>query len=382
MRRFIGLMSGTSLDAVDGVLAEIGPGRAALRTLAFASRPLEAPLRDEFEALQSPGTDELARAARASAALARVYAVVVADLLAAARCPAADVTAIGAHGQTVRHRPDLGFTIQLLDAARLAEDCGIPVVSDLRAADVAAAGQGAPLVPAFHARVFGHPRERRAIVNLGGIANVSLLPAAGIEGNAGGDTGDGAVLGFDTGPANTLLDLWARRHLGTPFDRDGAWARGGRPDAALLAAWLAEPYFALAPPKSTGRDLFDAAWLERSLATRTGAPPAPRDVQATLAELTAVTVARACRDFGAQRVYVCGGGAANGHLLERLAAHVAPAPVETTLALGVDPQAVEAAAFAWLAARRIDGLPGNLPAVTGARGPRVLGTLAEPLPRA
>ncbi|MCZ2414231.1 MAG: anhydro-N-acetylmuramic acid kinase [Burkholderiales bacterium] len=381
MRRFIGLMSGTSIDAVDGALLEIGEPPGALRTTAFASRPIPEDLRRELETLQSPGADELARAALAANALAGVYADVVADLLAGAGCPAASVTAIGAHGQTVRHRPELGYTIQLLQPGRLAEACGIAVVCDLRAADVAAGGQGAPLAPAFHAEAFRDAIERRAVVNLGGIANISVLPAFGAS---------EPVTGFDTGPANTLLDAWCRRHTGADFDRDGDWARGGKVDAALLANWLSEPYFALAPPKSTGRDLFDPRWLDRSLTAGAVAGPAsgapgtgrnPRDVQATLVELTAVTVGQACRESGAERVFVCGGGARNRFLMERLAVNAAPAPVTTTQALGVDPQAVEAAAFAWLAARRIDGMAGNLASVTGARGPRVLGLLADPRPR-
>ena len=358
-RRFIGLMSGTSVDAVDGALVEFDAGRPA-RTLATASRPIPPSLRTELLALQAPGPDELARSAAAARELADLYAAVVADLRAAA--PGVEVAAVGAHGQTVRHRPELGYTIQLIDGARLAERGGLPVVCDFRSADVAAGGQGAPLVPAFHAQVFGDTSRRRAIVNLGGIANVSLL--------APGEP----VLGFDTGPANVLMDGWCERHLGTPYDRGGAWAATGRVDATLLARCLEEPYFDLAPPKSTGRDLFHAGWLDAVLA-RGGAAPAPADVQATLAELTATTVARACRAFAADEVYLCGGGAENGFLAARLSAHCAPAPVRSTAALGAPPQAVEAVAFAWLAARRIDGLPANLPAVTGARGPRVLGAI-------
>ncbi len=366
-------MSGTSLDAVDGALIELDDGPVAVRTAAFVSHPLDRALRDELESLQSPGADELARAALSANRLADAYAAAVASLLAAAGCPASAITAVGAHGQTVRHRPELGYTIQLLNPARLAEVCGIPVVSDLRAADVAAGGQGAPLAPAFHAQMFRHPIERRVVVNLGGIANVSLLPPAATA---------QAVLGFDTGPANTLLDHWCRRHTGAAFDRDGDWARSGRRDAALLAIWLAEPYFELAPPKSTGRDLFNVEWLELSLAARHDAAAlAPRDVQATLVELSTLTIARACRGFAADRVFACGGGAHNRFLMERLAAHTAPMPLASTQALGVDPQAVEAAAFAWLAAQRVDRSPGNLPSVTGARGSRVLGLLAEPRPR-
>lgn len=374
MRRFIGLMSGTSLDAVDGALIEMDDAPAGVRTAGFVSHPLDSALRDELESLQTPGRDELARGALSANRLADAYAAVVAALLAEADCTASSITAIGAHGQTVRHRPELGYTIQLLNAARLAEACGIPVVSDLRAGDIAAGGQGAPLAPAFHAHLFRHPVERRVVVNLGGIANVSLLPPAAATMQA--------VLGFDTGPANTLLDQWCRRHTGAAFDRDGDWARSGQRDDALLVAWLAEPYFGLAPPKSTGRELFNLDWLERSLAARGDAATLePRDVQATLVELSAITVARACRTFAADRVFACGGGARNRYLMERLAAHAAPAPLASTQALGVEPQAVEAAAFAWLAARRVDGSPGSLPSVTGARGARVLGLLAEPQPR-
>ena len=372
MRRFIGLMSGTSIDAVDAALLEIDE-RGGVRTAGFASVALDGALRDALHALQTSGPDELARASLAAIALADRYAEAVEALLARTGLRAAQITAIGAHGQTVRHRPELGYTIQLLDAARLAERFGIAVVHDLRAADIAAGGQGAPLAPAFHVRVFRSPLERRAIVNLGGIANVTLLPP---------DCGtDEPVRGFDTGPANTLLDAWCLRHTGRSFDDDGAWARSGTVNDALLAHLLSEPYFALAAPKSTGRDRFHARWLDDALgALRTAekSQPAAQDVQATLVELSAITVARACTDYGVQAAYVCGGGARNGFLMERLAARLAPVPLATTAALGIDPQAVEAAAFAWLAARRIDGEAGNLPAVTGARGPRVLGSIAEP----
>jgi len=368
-------MSGTSVDAADGALIEFavesgGAGRATPRTLAFCSRPIPPDLREQFQSLQQPGADELSRAALAANALAELYAGVVSDLMAAAGVSPTEVAAVGAHGQTVRHRPELGYTLQLLNPARLAERAGIPVVADLRSADVAAGGQGAPLAPAFHATVFAHPARRRAVVNLGGIANVSLLAAADPPGD-GDDTP--RVVGFDTGPANTLLDLWCERHTGQPYDHGGAWAAGGRVLAPLLASLLDEPYFRAAPPKSTGRDLFDAQWLARKLARAGCADAAPRDVQATLAELTAITVAEPCRAFGAREVWVCGGGARNPHLMARLAARVPDVPVGDTGALGIDPQAVEASAFAWLAHRHLSGLAGNLPSVTGASGPRVLG---------
>ncbi|MFM7506337.1 MAG: anhydro-N-acetylmuramic acid kinase [Rubrivivax sp.] len=353
-------MSGTSLDGIDGALVRWH--RDTPTTLAFASRPMPAALRAELLRLQSPSDDELHRSRLAGVELARAYAEVCAELIAQA--PDGErVRAIGAHGQTIRHRPDSGYTLQILEGALLAELTGCDVVCDLRSADVAARGQGAPLVPAFHARVFGAEGRARAIVNLGGIANVTLLAA------------DGGVRGHDTGPANVLLDLWAERWTGQPFDRDGALAATGRCDENLLGRLLDEPYFALPPPKSTGRDTFNAAWLERRLTESDRQAVRAADVQATLLELTALTVARDCLAGGVEGVWLCGGGAANPVLQAAIARRCAPLLVQTTLALGAPPQAVEAVAFAWLAKRRLEGRPGNLPAVTGASGPRVLGAL-------
>ena len=361
----IGLMSGTSLDGIDGALVRWHEGRP--QTLAFQSLPMPPALRAELLALQAPVPDELHRSRLAAIALARAYAEVCEPLVREAHARQANSPGlIGAHGQTVRHQPDQGYTVQLLDGALLAELTGWDVVCDFRSADIAAGGQGAPLVPAFHAEVFGQPGERRAIVNLGGIANVSLL------------AGDGTVLGHDTGPANLLLDLWASRVLGTAMDIDGALATRGRPHAGLLARLLADPYFSRPAPKSTGRDLFTPAWLDAAL--RDAMPDAEQraaDVQATLLELTAVTVARDCRAFGAQSVFLCGGGAANPALVGRLTDLCAPATVHRTDALGAPAQAVEAVAFAWLARQRLHNLPGNLPSVTGANGPRVLGALYQ-----
>jgi len=386
-------MSGTSVDAVDAALLEIDESGFGIRTGGFASVAIDDGLRDELHALQASGPDELARTMRAATTLADRYAQAVEALLLQCELRAEQITAIGAHGQTVRHRPELGYSIQLLNAARLAERCRIAVVHDLRAADIAAGGQGAPLVPAFHAQVLRSPLERRAIVNLGGIANVTLLPA---------DCGSQEpVRGFDTGPANTLLDGWCRQHTGRAFDEGGEWARSGTVHDALLARMLADPYFSLPPPKSTGRDRFHADWLRRAVdeagkrdgsgsgvvggggvgsggSGRSSDEPDAADVQATLVELTAVTVARACADYGAQAVYACGGGTRNAFLMERLAHRLAPTPLLTTAVLGIDPQAVEAAAFAWLAAQRVDAKAGNLTAGTRARGPRGLGAVRGP----
>jgi anhydro-N-acetylmuramic acid kinase len=374
MRReiYAGVMSGTSLDGVDAVVADFAPAPGSrCRVLGVAHLPLADPLRAELMALQASGPDELARAARASLALADLYAEALAAACGGAGVAAADVIAAGVHGQTVRHRPDLGWTIQLNDPARVAERAGMAVVADFRRRDVAAGGQGAPLVPAFHAAMFGATDEHRVVVNIGGIANVTDLPPR----DAAHPPADG-VRGFDTGPGNVLSDLWHARHRGTRYDADGAWARSGRTDAALLVRLLAEPYFSLPPPKSTGRDLFDAAWLDTRLAAL-GRAVEPADVQATLVALTARGIADAVRSHcaGATTVLACGGGARNSALMAALARELAPRTVATTAALGVAVDHVEALAFAWLARETLAGRPGNLPAVTGARGPRVLGAI-------
>ncbi|WP_454693103.1 anhydro-N-acetylmuramic acid kinase [Achromobacter aegrifaciens] len=360
---YIGLMSGTSVDGVDGVLVRLDDGQAPA-VLASASLSMPADLRRELLALNLSGDDELARAALAANGLARLYAQAVAALLQQAGIQAGDVTAIGAHGQTVRHRPDLGYTVQLNAPALLAELAGIDVVADFRSRDVAAGGQGAPLVPPFHAAIFGAP-QGRAVLNLGGIANVTLL-----------EPGQ-APRGFDTGPANVLLDGWCQRHLGQPYDADGRWAATGQVLAALLEQLIAsEPWFALPPPKSTGRDLFNMQWLDDRLATFDGPKPAPQDVQATLQRLTARTVANAvdAAAAGTQEVFVCGGGARNPGLMRELA-YCLQRPVRATDALGVPAQEVEALAFAWLAQAFVQRRPAGLPAVTGARGARILGAL-------
>jgi anhydro-N-acetylmuramic acid kinase len=366
MAWYIGLMSGTSLDGVDAVLAEQQPGRPGLQAHHHAHRAFPEALRAELLALNHSGVDELHRAALAANGLVRVHAELVQALLAGTGLHANGVRAIGAHGQTVRHRPGdfdgTGYTLQLMNGALLAELCGIDVVCDFRSRDVAAGGQGAPLVPAFHAACFGAPGRHRAVLNLGGIANLTLLPA------------DGPVRGFDTGPANVLMDGWCRRHRGVAFDADGSWAAGGRVDSSLLARWLAEPYFGRQPPKSTGRDLFDSAWLDARL---DAAAREPRDVMATLAELTARTVADALRQQAPAtgELFVAGGGAGNRHVLARLAALLPDVQVQSSAALGVPPDQLEALAFAWLAQACLDRHPGNLPAVTGARGARVLGAI-------
>ena len=365
----VGVMSGTSLDGVDAVVARFErDGGCSVQGSAY--RPFPARLRAELLALQAPGMHELARAARAANELADTYADTIADALAAAGVSASDVKAAGVHGQTIRHDAAGGWTLQLNNAARVAERTGITVVADFRARDIAAGGQGAPLVPAFHAALFGSEERARVIVNVGGIANVTVLPA-------GRDVT--AVRGFDTGPGNVLLDWWCARHRGTPFDRNGEWAEMGRADAKLLELLLAEPYFAAPPPKSTGRDLFNGEWLEAKLVARAAEeePLSAVDVQATLVALTARTVADAIRAHAVteSEVLVCGGGANNAALMAALARELAPRTVATTAAHGVAVEHVEALAFAWLARQALAGHPGNLPSVTGARGLRVLGAI-------
>ena len=357
---FIGLMSGTSMDGVDAVLARMADGRPAL--LAHVCLPYPDGLRAECLALNIAGADEIHRAALAANAIADLYANAVAAVLARGGMRAEDIAALGAHGQTVRHRPDLGYTVQLLNGARLAQRSGIATVCDFRSADVAAGGQGAPLVPAFHAAVFGDPACRQIILNLGGIANVTLLKPGG-----------NAVTGFDTGPANALLDLWFERQTGQRFDPDGAYAESGAAIPDMLEAMLAEPYFSAPPPKSTGRDLISPAWLARFEPER----HRPQDVQATLLALTVRTVAENIRDHAGlpDEVLVCGGGVLNGALMRALQAALAPAKVASSAAYGIDPLCVEALAFAWLAWRHIEGLPGNLAEVTGASAAKVLGAL-------
>lgn len=356
---FVGLMSGTSLDGVDAVLVDLRGARP--RLCAAAHGPFSESLRAALLQLNAPGTNELEQAALLGNQLAHCYARTTSEVLRGAGVAATGVRAIGCHGQTVRHRPDRGYTVQLGNAALLAELSGITVVSDFRSRDLAAGGQGAPLAPAFHAAMFADGDEARAVLNLGGIANLTCLPR------------DGQVTGFDTGPGNCLLDLWAARHLGVPIDEDGRWAAGGEPVPALLERLLAEPYFAIRPPKSTGRDLFNEDWLLDRL--RGG--EAPRAVQATLLELTARSVREGLERCAGdpQRLIVCGGGVHNRALLRRLGELLAPMPVESSERHGADPLHVEAMAFAWLAQRALAKLPASLPAVTGARGARVLGAI-------
>jgi anhydro-N-acetylmuramic acid kinase len=364
---FAGLMSGTSLDGVDGVLLEVsGP---SLAVLAHVSVPMPASLSGEMLALNSAGPNELHRAALAANALVRIYAQVISELLEKTGLDKSAVTAIGAHGQTVRHQPHVfdgtGYTLQLNNPALLAELTGIDVVADFRSRDVAAGGQGAPLVPAFHQSVFGVTGKTVAALNIGGISNLTVI----------GPELEDDVLGFDCGPGNVLMNAWCQRHLGAPFDAEGNWAATGSVHAGLLEALLQEPYFMQLAPKSTGRDLFNIDWLDRRLEGFRLVSSV--DVQATLTELTAVTCANDVRLYAAnsERLIVCGGGAFNAHLIDRLQAHLPLVSVRSSDVSGLPPQQVEAAAFAWLAHKAVHRKSASLKSVTGARGARILGAV-------
>ena len=366
---FVGTLSGTSVDGIDAALVRFGarPELIATHSLAF---PAE--LKAELLALGRPGDNEIDRLGRADVALGRLFAHAVNELLAKADVTMRDVRAVGSHGQTIRHRPgfDPAFTLQIGDPNVIATETGIAVVADFRRKDLALGGQGAPLVPAFHEAVFRTKENDRVVVNIGGIANLTALSADPTA----------PVLGFDTGPGNTLLDAWARRVLGTPMDRDGAFAASGRLVPELLRAMLADAYFAQPAPKSTGPEQFSTAWLEAHLAGL-AEPPSDSDVQATLVALTARSIADAIRSLplgAAPEIFICGGGAHNAAVMRALRAELPDCKVAVTDALGVAGDWVEAMAFAWLARQRMLGLPGNCPQVTGASRAAVLGAVFLP----
>ncbi|GAB3737884.1 anhydro-N-acetylmuramic acid kinase [Luteimonas pelagia] len=368
---FLGLISGTSADGIDAALVrfarDAGPHGVAL--VAGHTHPWDAALRTRLVELGQGGDlASLDEYGTLDARIGEAFAAAALALLRAAGVDPRDVRAIGSHGQTLRHRPHGAahdgrhpFTLQAGDPNLIAERTGITTVADFRRRDVAAGGHGAPLLPALHAALLAAPDEDRAVLNLGGIANLTLLPV------------DGPVRGFDTGPANALMDAWCARHTGEPFDAGGRLAAAGRIDDALLARLRDEPWFALPPPKSTGREQFHLDWL----AARLGAGVAPEDVQATLLELTAATVADALQAAqpGTHRLLACGGGVHNPLLMARLAARMPGITLESTDAHGVDPDHVEAMGFAWLARQTLLGRPGNLPSVSGAAGPRILGAI-------
>ncbi|WP_116368897.1 anhydro-N-acetylmuramic acid kinase [Parahaliea mediterranea] len=364
---FIGLMSGTSVDGIDCALTRITP--AGVELLATCEHPIADDTRRRITAISQRGDNEIERMGALDRELGELFASATLALLEQSGHRAEDIRAIGSHGQTIRHLPpsvhrppEYGFTLQIGDPNTIAERTGITTVADFRRRDIATGGEGAPLAPAFHAAAFAAQGLSRVILNIGGIANASLLDGAG------------GVRGFDTGPGNTLLDHWVQRHQGRPYDRDGQWAAEGEVDSVLLAQLLAHDFLARTGPRSTGKEAFNLAWLDQQLQQLPHSPE-PQAVQSTLAEFTAASIAESiAREAGPlDEVYVCGGGARNTDLMRRLYRRLSPARLDTTAALGIDPEWVEAAAFAWLAWRTLGGLAGNVPAVTGANRDVVLG---------
>lgn len=380
-KHYVGVMTGTSLDAIDVALIRLsnevtlGHVQPSITLTGLTSRPLDGPLAEALLELQTSGPDELHRSALVANALADAIGRSILEAISLHGLRSADIVAAGVHGQTIRHQPQLGYTIQLNAPARIAETTGITVISDFRSRDIAAGGQGAPLVPAFHRAIFGQDPSIRAVVNIGGIANITLF--------------NDALTGFDTGPGNMLLNHWAQQHLGQPFDRQGSWAASGHVDQGLLNAMLADPFFSAPAPKSTGRDHFGGQWLEKFLQLPHWASLPRQDVQATLTSLTAQTIASAIKESlatntsgseGPEKILVCGGGVHNTELMRRIGSALNTDDgrkflLDSTQSTGWPPQAIEAAAFAWLAAQTMAGLPGNCPEVTGALGPRVLGAI-------
>lgn len=361
---FIGVMSGSSLDGIDVALTEFNNKKCQVVATYFQPYPNN--IKNALLDLHFPSDNELEKSALMANQLARLYAEAINALLAENDIAPRQIIAIGCHGQTIRHQPrngsEVGYSIQLGNHALLAELTGITVVGDFRSRDIAAGGQGAPLVPAFHRAVFASHHKNRAIVNVGGIANITFI------------TRNGVVTGFDSGPGNILIDHWAKLNIDKAYDADGAWASTGTVNQQLLDSFLAEPFFALPPPKSTGRDLFNAAWLNQHLEYF---DCCPEDIARTLVELTSHTIFQAmthhCADM--DEIYLCGGGTHNKLLQLTLQSKLANLTLSTTDALGVNVDWVEAVAFAWLAYQTLNNQPSNLPSVTGAGGPRILGTI-------
>jgi anhydro-N-acetylmuramic acid kinase len=359
---YVGLMSGTSLDAIDAVLVDFDDGCTSIHATHEHAFPAE--LHAEIlELIEHPHTAAFDETGPLDSRLGKLYAETVNALLSSANISPAEVTAVGCHGQTVLHEPDATppRSIQLGDGATIASGCGITTVNDFRSADIALGGQGAPLVPAFHDWAFSSTENTSMVVNIGGIANVTVLQP------------NTAITGYDTGPGNTLLDLWCMRHQSLPYDTNGTWARSGKCNEALLQQMLADPYFSRQPPKSTGREYFHSDWLDQQL-SKLNADPTAADVQATLLELTATTIADAARNTQLDKLWLCGGGALNELLVERISKRLGDVPVQNTAALGIPPEWVEAVAFAWLARARLQQIPAGIPSVTGARQAAILGT--------
>lgn len=364
---YLGLMSGTSMDGIDAALVRFPTQSVEL--IAAYSHPWPTSLQHDLQRLTIPGDNEIDRLGELDLLSANEFAAAAQTLLSNANIPATAIAAIGSHGQTIRHRPDAdnAFTLQIGDPNRIAESTGITTVADFRRRDIAAGGEGAPLAPAFHHALFGSKKKHRCILNIGGIANITVLPPQD----------EATITGFDTGPGNCLLDSWATRHIHTPFDKNGEWAATGKIHPALLEQMLADSYFSRPAPKSTGREYFSLEWLE-GLAGQYSAL-APVDIQATLTALTAQSIGNAIKATASdcQQLLVCGGGIHNPVLMKQLQQELAHCQIESTRHYGADPDWVEAIAFAWLARQTMLGLSGNLPSVTGAHHPVILGGIYQ-----
>ena len=353
---YIGLMSGTSADGINAALVDFTHAEPKLVASLYQQHTAE--LRQEILTLCNPGHDEINRMGELDVKLGKAFAATANSLLLSQSIHSKAIRAIGSHGQTVRHHPGRQFTLQIGDPNVIAVETGITTIGDFRRRDIALGGQGAPLVPGFHQSIFSAKNKDRAIVNIGGIANITLLPA------------NGHVSGFDTGPGNTLLDAWTEKHLRQPFDKNGAWAAQGKINLELLDTLLSDCYFKLTPPKSTGREHFNLEWLKKSLPSSAQ----PVDVQTTLVELTALSILNAI-PFSSGEILICGGGTHNEFLMSRIQKNAKNFSVSTTEKFGVHPDWVEAMAFAWLAKQTLNGKPGNMPKVTGAKEATVLGAI-------
>lgn len=368
---YIGLMSGTSMDGVDAVLVHFGDDGRAPQTIASLCLPIEAEMRNCLLALSTAGDNEIERAMILDNKIAQIFATAVKKLLDKSCIKKSNVRAIGSHGQTIRHAPQAAtpYTLQIGNPALLAELCGITVVADFRRRDIAAGGQGAPLAPAFHNAFFRRDGLDVIIINIGGIANLTALPAAP----------EASIMGFDSGPGNALLDTWTQRQIEQPFDRDGKWAASGCINTKLLTHFLSEPYFHIPAPKSTGRELFNSAWLEAHLTAVSNQQIPPQDVAATLVELTAYSIKAACTETlpKARSWIVCGGGIHNKMLMSRLCELAQGIEIKSCADYGINPDDLEAIGFAWLARRALLAEPGNIPSVTGASAARILGGIYQ-----
>lgn len=362
---FVGLMSGTSMDGIDAALVEFDG--TAVNLINTTSHRYPAELREQLStAIQVPLDQDIKNVEDLDHAVGRVFADAALALLENANVEPAQVVAIGSHGQTLRHQPkaDPPFSLQIGDAQGIADATGVQTVADFRSADIAAGGEGAPLAPYFHEWLLRLPDQTRCVLNIGGVANITVL------------ANDQDTIGFDTGPGNSLMDAWTQKHRAEPFDRDGRWAATGNVDDDLLLQFMSDPYFAFAPPKSTGFEYFNLSWIEGHHIVVIE----PADVQATLCQLTANSVADAIQDYApaTSELLICGGGVHNPVLLREIEARLPDVAVDSTASAGLDPDWVEAAAFAWLAKRHLENLPGNLPSVTGASRAVVLGQLFQP----